>query len=59
LSLTIDDISRFFTQQLLFNNNTDRITLASYQENIAENDEKTLQHNESIEKKLKNCQRKY
>jgi insulysin len=59
LSLTIDDISRFFTQQLLFNNNTDRITLASYQENIAENDEKTLQYNESIEKKLKNCQRKY
>lgn len=59
LSLTIDDISRFFAQQLLVNNNYDRITLASYQENIAENDKKTLQHNEKIEKKLNNCQRKY
>jgi insulysin len=59
LSLTINDISRFFAQQLMVNDKTDRITLASYQENIEQNSEKTLQHNEKVNKILKNCQRKY
>jgi secreted Zn-dependent insulinase-like peptidase len=59
LSLTLNDISQFFTQQLIVNNNTDRITLASYQESTQLDEEKILQHNENIEKKLNNCQRKY
>jgi len=59
LSLTINDISRFFSQQLMVNNKTDRITLASYQESTEKDDKKVLQHNENIEKTLKNCQRKY
>ena len=59
LSLTLDDISDFITQQLIFNENTDRITLASYQETTDKNSTKILQHNEKIEKRLKNCQRKY
>jgi len=59
LSLTINDISRFFTQQLMVNNKTDRITLASYQESTETDNAKILQHNDNIEKILKNCQRKY
>lgn len=59
LSLTINDISHFFTQQLMINENTDRITLASYQESSEKNISHSLQHDESIEKILKNCQRKY
>ena len=43
----------------MVNDNTDRITLASYQESTEKDDKKTLQHNEKIEKTLKNCQRKY
>jgi insulysin len=59
LSLTVNDISRFFTEQLLVNNNTDRITLTSYQGSTEEKIQISLQHNEKIRKRLKNCQRKY
>jgi len=59
LSLTIDDISQFFTQQLMVNDKADRITLASYQESTEENKTNILHHNEKIKKILINCQRKY
>jgi secreted Zn-dependent insulinase-like peptidase len=59
LSLTINDINRFFTDQLMVNDKTDRITLASYQESTAENNVKILHHNEKVKKILINCQRKY
>jgi secreted Zn-dependent insulinase-like peptidase len=59
LSLTVNDISHFFTEQLLVNNNTDRITLTSYQDSTEEKIKISLQHNEKIRKRLKNCQRKY
>jgi len=59
LSLTMDDISKFFTQQLMVNDKADRITLTSYQESTEENKTNILHHNEMIKKTLKNCQRKY
>ncbi|NQZ86221.1 MAG: insulinase family protein [Colwellia sp.] len=59
LSLTINDISQFFTQQLMVNDKADRVTLASYQESTEENKTNIRHHNEKIEKTLKNCQRKY
>ncbi|MBA6255702.1 MULTISPECIES: insulinase family protein [unclassified Colwellia] len=59
LSLTVNDISHFFTEQLLVNNNTDRITLTSYPDSTEEKIKISLQHNEKIRKRLKKCQRKY
>jgi secreted Zn-dependent insulinase-like peptidase len=59
LSLTLNDIRDFLTQHLLFDKNTDRITLASYQDITDTNSTKIRQHNKNIENKLKNCQRKY
>jgi secreted Zn-dependent insulinase-like peptidase len=59
LSLTTNDISEFFTQQLMVNDKADRITLSSYQESTEENKTNILHHNEKIKKTLKNCQRKY
>ena len=55
----MDDISNFFTQQLMVNDKADRITLTSYQESTEENKTNILHHNEMIKKTLKNCQRKY
>jgi len=59
LSLTINDISQFFTDQLMVNDKTDRITLASYQESTEEKKKNRLHHNEKVKKTLENCQRKY
>ena len=59
LSLTLSDIHDFISQQLTANKNTDRIILTSYQDNEQINKNKTLQTNETIKEKLKNCQRKY
>jgi insulysin len=59
LSLTINDINHFITQQLSNGDNIDRIILASYQEIDDENSLKITQDNKNIEKRLKNCQRKH
>jgi len=59
LSLTFSDIHEFINEQLTSNKATDRIILASYQDDEKTNINKTLHTNETIKEILKNCQRKY
>jgi len=59
LSLTFSDIHEFINEQLTSSKATDRIILASYQDDEKTNINKTLHTNETIKEILKNCQRKY